>query len=184
MAYRTALFLCNRTQKGRWGTASAPRRARADSKQHHISVTFLMTLRLQTSEIVYFSGFGLYFGMISLNMRNVALSLLSVFRQESAHLGIYRPAEVTVKTTNGDELTCLTYIHNQTDIALPSPYYKHVVVQGAIYSQLPPEYVKNIENMPSNGYSGHCKLYDTVVKQCKDASVKLAPLSIEKKRKS
>ena len=57
-------------------------------------------------------------------------------------------------------LICLTYqysdkSHPPSD---PSPHYKHTIICGALEHNLPFEYIKCLQEIPTNGYKGRINL--------------------------
>lgn len=75
---------------------------------------------------------------------------------------------MTVSTPQGEELNCRSYqlvvTPNKTsDGSLPenrrpSPLYKKVILNGAIESKLPEDYIQKIRNIPHNNYKGTYKI--------------------------
>ncbi|KAM6967528.1 gamma-glutamylcyclotransferase [Aplochiton taeniatus] len=80
-------------------------------------------------------------------------NLISLDKQEGVKLGIYSPVEVTVNTDNGD-VVCRSYKMNNFTAYLTSPQYKEVVCLGAKQNGLPLDYIKKLEAVETNGYSG------------------------------
>eukprot|EP00064_Thunnus_orientalis_P011861 superscaffoldBa00001758_g11893 len=80
-------------------------------------------------------------------------NLKSLDNQEGVSLGKYSPIEVTVETDNGLTL-CRTYQMNNFHACPPSPQYKQVVCLGAEQNRLPVEYLKRLEAIQTNNYSG------------------------------
>ncbi|XP_020487303.1 gamma-glutamylcyclotransferase a [Labrus bergylta] len=74
-------------------------------------------------------------------------------KQEGVSLGLYSPLEVSVETDKGLML-CRTYQMNNFHPSPPSPQYKEVVCLGAEQNGLPVEYMKKLEAIPTNNYSG------------------------------
>ncbi|XP_041100724.1 gamma-glutamylcyclotransferase-like [Polyodon spathula] len=79
--------------------------------------------------------------------------LQSLDKQECVEMGMYRPLEVTVETEKG-ELSCRTYKMNECVVTDTSPQYKQVVCLGAKQNNLPVEYIKKLEAIETNNYSG------------------------------
>ncbi|XP_029022541.1 gamma-glutamylcyclotransferase a [Betta splendens] len=79
--------------------------------------------------------------------------LTSLDDQEGVGLGQYSPLEVSVETDRGLML-CRTYQMNNFHACPPSPQYKQVVCLGAEQNRLPPEYLKRLEVIQTNNYSG------------------------------
>ncbi|CAL8293673.1 unnamed protein product [Merluccius merluccius] len=77
----------------------------------------------------------------------------SLDNQEGVSSGIYSPMEVNVETSEG-VLRCRTYQMTGLHVSPPSPQYKQVVCMGAKQHSLPVEYVKKIEAVETNHYSG------------------------------
>ncbi|KAM4630123.1 gamma-glutamylcyclotransferase a [Polymixia lowei] len=84
-------------------------------------------------------------------MSNV--NLISLDNQEGVNAGIYSPLDVTVETEDGLML-CRTYQMNNFTSCLPSPQYKQVVCLGAEQNGLPVEYLRRLEAVETNHYSG------------------------------
>ncbi|MGH0143623.1 UNVERIFIED_CONTAM: hypothetical protein FKN15_020584 [Acipenser sinensis] len=79
--------------------------------------------------------------------------LQSLDKQESVEMGMYSPLEVTVETEE-DELSCRTYKMNECVVTATSPQYKQVFCLGAKQNSLPVEYIKKLEAVETNNYSG------------------------------
>ncbi|XP_062871065.1 gamma-glutamylcyclotransferase a [Trichomycterus rosablanca] len=80
-------------------------------------------------------------------------------KQEGVDKGVYSPMEVTVDTESGP-LLCRTYKMNNVKPCLPSPQYKQVVCLGAQQNGLPEEYVKKLQALETNNYTGPSILDD------------------------
>ncbi|XP_071769197.1 gamma-glutamylcyclotransferase-like [Centroberyx gerrardi] len=80
-------------------------------------------------------------------------NLISLDKQEGVSIGMYRPLEVTVDTVEG-EVLCRTYQMNNFTPYLTSDPYKLVVCLGAKQHNLPLDYIKKLEAVETNGYSG------------------------------
>lgn len=80
-------------------------------------------------------------------------NLSSLDNQEGVSLGKYSPLEVTVETDKG-AILCRTYQINNFYACPPSPQYKRVVCLGAEQNRLPTEYLKKLEAIQTNDYSG------------------------------
>uniref|UniRef100_A0A667XAF8 Gamma-glutamylcyclotransferase a n=1 Tax=Myripristis murdjan TaxID=586833 RepID=A0A667XAF8_9TELE len=80
-------------------------------------------------------------------------NLMSLDNQEGVSQGMYSPLEVTVDTDNGP-VVCRTYQMNHFHTCPPSPQYKQVVCLGAEQNSLPVDYVKRLEAVQTNNYSG------------------------------
>uniref|UniRef100_A0A3B5AHC8 Gamma-glutamylcyclotransferase-like n=2 Tax=Stegastes partitus TaxID=144197 RepID=A0A3B5AHC8_9TELE len=80
-------------------------------------------------------------------------NLTSLDNQEGVSLGMYSPLEVSVETDEGLML-CRTYQMNNFHACPPSPQYKQVVCLGAEQNGLPDEYLKRLEAIETNAYSG------------------------------
>ncbi|XP_037330521.2 gamma-glutamylcyclotransferase a [Pungitius pungitius] len=74
-------------------------------------------------------------------------------KQEGVNVGIYSPLEVSVETDKG-LIFCRTYQTNNFHACPPSPQYKQVVCLGAERNGLPGEYLKKLEAIQTNNYSG------------------------------
>ncbi|XP_071378111.1 gamma-glutamylcyclotransferase a [Centroberyx affinis] len=79
--------------------------------------------------------------------------LISLDNQEGVNLGLYSPLEVTVETNHGLML-CRTYQMNHFHACPPSPQYKQVLCLGAEQNGLPVEYLRGLEAVQANNYSG------------------------------
>lgn len=79
--------------------------------------------------------------------------MASLDQQEGVNIGIYSPLEVSVETQEG-ALRCRTYQMAGFFVSPPSPQYKQVVCMGARQHSLPEEYLKKIEAVETNLYSG------------------------------
>ncbi|XP_031709721.1 gamma-glutamylcyclotransferase a [Anarrhichthys ocellatus] len=80
--------------------------------------------------------------------------------QEGVKKGIYSPLEVSVETDKG-LIICRTYRMMNFHACPPSPQYKQVVCLGAKQNGLPVEYLKRLEAIQTNNYSGP-SLLDTI----------------------
>ncbi|MBN3305513.1 GGCT glutamylcyclotransferase, partial [Amia calva] len=80
-------------------------------------------------------------------------NLHSLDEQEGISLGIYKPIYVRVETED-EELLCRSYQMNNFLASLTSPQYKEVVCSGARQNNLPLEYIKKLEAIETNNYSG------------------------------
>uniref|UniRef100_A0A3Q1GFD2 Gamma-glutamylcyclotransferase a n=2 Tax=Acanthochromis polyacanthus TaxID=80966 RepID=A0A3Q1GFD2_9TELE len=80
-------------------------------------------------------------------------NLTSLDNQEGVSQGQYSPLEVSVETDEGLML-CRTYQMNNFHACPPSPQYKQVVCLGAEQNGLPDEYLKRLEAIETNTYSG------------------------------
>ncbi|KAM9340064.1 gamma-glutamylcyclotransferase a [Symphorus nematophorus] len=80
-------------------------------------------------------------------------NLMSLDNQEGVGQGKYSPLEVSVETDRGHVL-CRTYQMNNFHACPPSPQYKQVVCLGAEQNGLPVEYLKRLEAIKTNNYSG------------------------------
>ncbi|KAJ8007892.1 hypothetical protein DPEC_G00098900 [Dallia pectoralis] len=85
--------------------------------------------------------------------------LITLDRQEGVGKGLYSPFNVTVNTEDG-EVVCRTYKMNNFTVHLTSPQYKQVVCLGAKQSGLPLDYIKKLEAVETNDYSGPSILDD------------------------
>nr|XP_046273464.1 gamma-glutamylcyclotransferase a [Scatophagus argus]XP_046273465.1 gamma-glutamylcyclotransferase a [Scatophagus argus] len=80
-------------------------------------------------------------------------NLASLDNQEGVTLGKYSPLVVAVETEKG-QMLCRTYQMNNFHACPPSPQYKQVVCLGAEQNGLPKEYLKRLEAIQTNNYSG------------------------------
>ncbi|KAL0984951.1 hypothetical protein UPYG_G00150930 [Umbra pygmaea] len=85
--------------------------------------------------------------------------LTSLDRQEGVGIGFYSPLNITVNTDQGDVL-CRTYQMNNFTAHPTSPPYKQVVCLGAKQNSLPIDYIKKLEAVNTNNYSGPSILDD------------------------
>ncbi|XP_074469303.1 gamma-glutamylcyclotransferase a [Sebastes fasciatus] len=88
-------------------------------------------------------------------------NLPSLDKQEGVSSGIYSPREVSVETDKGLVL-CRTYQMNNFHACPPSPQYKEVVCLGAEQNGLPVEYLKKLEAIQTNNYSGSIAVFDQI----------------------
>ncbi|XP_060798619.1 gamma-glutamylcyclotransferase a [Neoarius graeffei] len=79
--------------------------------------------------------------------------LSSLDKQEAVDQGVYSPMEVTVETETGP-LLCRTYKMNNTIPCVPSPQYKEVICLGAQQNGLPEDYIKKLQAVKTNNYTG------------------------------
>ncbi|KAG7458062.1 hypothetical protein MATL_G00233800 [Megalops atlanticus] len=86
-------------------------------------------------------------------------NLASLDKQEGVDIGMYRPLAVKVDTDEG-EVLCRTYQMNDFFATLPSPQYKEVVCLGAQQNGLPLNYIKKLQAVETNSYSGPSILDD------------------------
>ncbi|XP_018553573.1 gamma-glutamylcyclotransferase a [Lates calcarifer] len=80
-------------------------------------------------------------------------NLTSLDNQEGVSEGIYSPLEVSVETDKG-VMRCRTYQMNNFHACPPSPQYKQVVCLGAQQNGLPADYLKRLDVIQTNNYSG------------------------------
>ncbi|KAJ7991641.1 hypothetical protein DPEC_G00286000 [Dallia pectoralis] len=80
--------------------------------------------------------------------------LTNLDQQEQVDSGMYCPLEVMVMAGDGMTLLCRTYRMNNFYASLPSPQYKQVVCLGAQQNGLPMQYMRRLEEMQTNSYSG------------------------------
>ncbi|XP_026886704.2 gamma-glutamylcyclotransferase a isoform X2 [Electrophorus electricus] len=79
--------------------------------------------------------------------------------QEQVDEGAYSSLELRVETEAGP-LLCRTYQMNKFRPCPPSPQYKKVVCLGARETGLPQEYLKKLQAVETNGYTGSSILDD------------------------
>jgi len=85
--------------------------------------------------------------------------------QEGVHKGTYKPIEIQVCTPGGEELSCRSYqLLKTSQDKQPSPQYLDVVIQGALQNSLPEEYIKQLQNIHTNGYDGDVPIYNEIMK--------------------
>ncbi|XP_013861259.1 gamma-glutamylcyclotransferase a [Austrofundulus limnaeus] len=87
----------------------------------------------------------------------------SLDEQEGVSRGKYSPLEVSVEMDKGT-IICRTYQMNNFLTCLTSPQYKQVMCMGAEQNGLPKEYLRKLEALQTNNYSG-----PTVLDQIKTA---------------
>ncbi|XP_061616506.1 gamma-glutamylcyclotransferase-like isoform X2 [Phyllopteryx taeniolatus] len=75
-------------------------------------------------------------------------------RQEGVHEGIYSPLLVRVESSGHGEMLCKTYQMNNFHARLTSPQYKHVMRRGARQNGLPEDYVRGLQAVKTNNYTG------------------------------
>ncbi|KAM6899286.1 gamma-glutamylcyclotransferase a [Xenentodon cancila] len=80
-------------------------------------------------------------------------NLTSLDKQEGVGLGQYSPLEVSVESDQG-KMLCRTYQMNNFHACPPSPQYKEVMCLGAEQNGLPVDYLKRLEAVQTNNYSG------------------------------
>lgn len=87
------------------------------------------------------------------------------FRQEGVNNNLYIPLEVEVETPEGKLLHCRTYqqtaqfdseqeIENLPDERKPSGVYFNTILNGAVESEFPEDYMRFLKRIPHNGYFG------------------------------
>ncbi|XP_070978711.1 gamma-glutamylcyclotransferase-like [Oncorhynchus clarkii lewisi] len=87
-------------------------------------------------------------------------NLISLDKQEGVGIGFYSPLDVTINTDEGEGL-CRTYQMNNFTVHQTSPPYKQVVfVLEQNKTGLPLDYIKKLEAVETNGYSGPSILDD------------------------
>ncbi|XP_042227716.1 gamma-glutamylcyclotransferase-like [Homarus americanus] len=76
--------------------------------------------------------------------------------QEGVHKGIYKVLEVDVETPSGESVKARSYqvIRPLEEDRRPSFVYMEVILQGARENGLPEGYIKFLESIEHNGYSG------------------------------
>ncbi|XP_027031493.2 gamma-glutamylcyclotransferase a [Tachysurus fulvidraco] len=79
--------------------------------------------------------------------------ITSLDKQESVDKGVYSPMEVMVETETGP-LLCRTYKMNNFRPCAPSPQYKEVICLGAQQNGLPEHYIKKLQAVEANNYTG------------------------------
>ncbi|KAK3511797.1 hypothetical protein QTP70_023182 [Hemibagrus guttatus] len=89
--------------------------------------------------------------------------LVSLDKQEGVDKGIYSPMEVTVETEAGP-LLCRTYKMNNFRPCAPSPQYKEVICLGAQQNGLPEYYIKKLQAVKTNNYTGP-SIFDDIKKR-------------------
>jgi hypothetical protein len=80
-----------------------------------------------------------------------------MFRQEGVAFGHYKRLYVNVCSLDDKSfLSCVTYEKGDRNeiIDLPSPAYKNVIINGAILSRLPNDYIEFLRRFQDNGYKG------------------------------
>ncbi|XP_047117654.1 gamma-glutamylcyclotransferase-like [Schistocerca piceifrons] len=92
-------------------------------------------------------------------------NLADLDRQEGVNDGFYFPMQVDVEKLSGEFVNCRSYqlCDTPTKISegdiipenrLPSALYLDVVIQGAIESGLPDDYINQLKKIQHNGYEG------------------------------
>uniref|UniRef100_A0A8D0GXQ5 Gamma-glutamylcyclotransferase n=1 Tax=Sphenodon punctatus TaxID=8508 RepID=A0A8D0GXQ5_SPHPU len=89
-------------------------------------------------------------------------NLNSLNKQEGVEDGIYSPIEVTVHTQDGRVLTCRSYQMNDCVYDLTSPQYKKVICMGAKQNGLPIDYLKKLDAIETNNYSGTVLIFEEI----------------------
>ncbi|KAL2080655.1 hypothetical protein ACEWY4_024448 [Coilia grayii] len=84
-------------------------------------------------------------------------NLASLDKQEE----VYIPLEVAVETESG-LLVCRTYQMNSFSACLPSTQYKQVLCLGAQQNGLPLQYIKTLQDIETNNYSGPSSIMDEI----------------------
>ncbi|KAK3850637.1 hypothetical protein Pcinc_042670 [Petrolisthes cinctipes] len=81
-------------------------------------------------------------------------------RQEGVSQGIYRVLKVEVETDSRETLTARSYqiANPQHDDRRPSAVYLDVIINGARENGLPEDYIKFLESIEHNKYSGKVEL--------------------------
>lgn len=80
-------------------------------------------------------------------------------------VGVYQVVNVTVETPDGKSITCRSYQLVDLPPSLgpgetlpparqPSKVYMDTIIDGAVESGLPQEYVDKLRTVPHNGYNG------------------------------
>ncbi|XP_035678562.1 gamma-glutamylcyclotransferase-like [Branchiostoma floridae] len=82
--------------------------------------------------------------------------------------GVYRPVELSVKTSTGETLTCRSYrIIDTSQPNLPSPQYMEVLLGGARQQGLPEEYIRELAEIQTNDYKGPVQIMEDLKKNSK-----------------
>ena len=71
---------------------------------------------------------------------------------------------MSVSSTNGEELKCLTYQLKKDShtVTAPSPLYLETVLTGAREHHLPGDYVEKLSHTEHNGYTGERTIPETI----------------------
>ena len=85
------------------------------------------------------------------------------------HLDIYRRLESLKVTSFQDEkmMDCVSYQMIDPVDMTPSPHYIRVIQAGAKQNNIPTDYLRFLDCIEHNGYSGQVKIYDEVMKDVK-----------------
>lgn len=95
-------------------------------------------------------------------MHKPLLNEICLISQEAVHLFVYKPLIKDIETLQGDLISCRVYQQMTdpedglpiADIPLerqPSHTYLQTIIDGAIESQLPSEYLAFLNRIPDNG---------------------------------
>ena len=81
----------------------------------------------------------------------------------------YEPIDIQVNSPDGNTHSCRSYIapppsEDCTFDARPSPMYMDVIIRGAHQNNLPSDYIKSLEAIKTNGFSGEVPIYQEVLK--------------------
>ncbi|KAM9431898.1 gamma-glutamylcyclotransferase [Clarias gariepinus] len=87
--------------------------------------------------------------------------LTSLDRQEGVKSGVYSPVYVEV-LSQGQTLTCRSYIMSSRVEAPPSPQYLKVIAMGAEQNDLPKSYQDQLKSIKTNNYDGPLPVMDEV----------------------
>ncbi|XP_071784751.1 uncharacterized protein [Asterias amurensis] len=95
--------------------------------------------------------------------------LESLDDQEGVHLDIYRRLESLKVISFQDEkmMDCVSYQMIDPINMTPSPHYIRVIQAGAKQNNIPADYLRFLDCIEHNGYSGQVKIYDEVMKDAK-----------------
>ena len=99
----------------------------------------------------------------------VPLLIVVIYSQEGVHLDIYRRLESLKVTSFQDEkmMDCVSYQMIDPVDMTPSPHYIRVIQAGAKQNNIPTDYLRFLDCIEHNGYSGQVKIYDEVMKDVK-----------------
>ncbi|XP_071539038.1 gamma-glutamylcyclotransferase-like [Panulirus ornatus] len=89
-------------------------------------------------------------------------------RQEGVQHGIYKVLEVDVETPSGENVKARSYqiICPMEEDRRPSSVYMDVIIGGARENGLPEDYIRFLESIEHNGYTGKVDLNINVSRIC------------------
>ncbi|XP_044743463.1 gamma-glutamylcyclotransferase-like [Chrysoperla carnea] len=101
--------------------------------------------------------------------------LASLDHQEGVHQNMYFRFDANIETTEGNLITCKTYQQTESPELLnegeslpldrrPSELYKSVILEGAVESGLPNDYIEQLRKIPSVPVKGELNLIEALEK--------------------